>query len=49
MKTAEGKKAIYRYNKFAYVLVKSEVLYHITWFKSVDRANSCEILYTHLS
>ncbi|XP_035824314.1 dynein heavy chain 8, axonemal, partial [Aplysia californica] len=41
MKTGEGKKAIYKYNRFAYVLVKAEVLYHIAWFKSVDMANQC--------
>uniref|UniRef100_A0A2C9LBI1 Dynein heavy chain tail domain-containing protein n=1 Tax=Biomphalaria glabrata TaxID=6526 RepID=A0A2C9LBI1_BIOGL len=41
MKTLEGKRAIYRYNKFAFVLAKCEVLFHIAWFRSVDAAYNC--------
>ncbi|GFR77163.1 dynein heavy chain 8, axonemal, partial [Elysia marginata] len=41
MKTAEGKRVTYRYNKFAFVLAKTEVLYHVAWFKSLDAASDC--------
>ncbi|KAH9488112.1 hypothetical protein Btru_065334, partial [Bulinus truncatus] len=41
MRIPEGKRAIYRYNKFAFVLAKCEVLFHIAWFRSVDAAYNC--------
>ncbi|RUS82390.1 hypothetical protein EGW08_009842 [Elysia chlorotica] len=41
MKTPEGKRVTYRYNKFAFVLAKTEVLYHVAWFKSLEATNDC--------
>ncbi|GFN77449.1 dynein heavy chain 5, axonemal-like [Plakobranchus ocellatus] len=41
MKTPEGKRITYKYNKFAFVLAKTEVLFHVAWFKSLDAASDC--------
>ncbi|XP_055862272.1 dynein axonemal heavy chain 8-like isoform X3 [Biomphalaria glabrata] len=35
LKTKPGKKITYRYNKFVILLVKTEVMLHIMWFRSV--------------
>ncbi|KAH9492183.1 Dynein heavy chain 5, axonemal [Bulinus truncatus] len=35
LKTKAGKKITLRYNKFVYLLVKTEVMIHLTWYKSV--------------
>ncbi|XP_059171726.1 dynein axonemal heavy chain 8-like [Physella acuta] len=38
MKSKPGRKIMYRYNKFVYMLVKTEVILHIAWYKSLDTA-----------